>query len=445
MSDVTITNGLPADAPWTLANSDTSKLEEANLINLAVGRLALLGASQGQTLQIQTGVLKELIGGLDKVNEQLDLLSNVNSTPSSWSGSPVDWGFPDAGIGISVSPQLLATPSLLTQMISATTTMRSQGVIPRAYDGYSFTLNSPTLVPNGSAAQVSKTIATAINRTSGLPAKLLLHDVVYDEAGIQLGFNDGQLLEVRSGGVSALYVLNNNIYYKTDGSGTDKVTISSQMGFNVPLSKEELLNWELQAKQTASQPYNLNGLSAGELSIKNTLSLADENIILAKNTLPAPDPVVANPPSNAVTMKIDSGNAFNMAKYSFLVNIPYAYAIYPPIPIANLDSTQLISANVGKVFQTENQGLQYVYMNSRGFIQSATVSTTTPFFYKPTADQIVNWKGQYAEKVIIITQRSSDQQLFVNNLAQKYQYAFDAATYVLKAFTAMLNSAANNI
>jgi hypothetical protein len=445
MSDITITNGLPADSPWTLANSDATKLDKANLINLAVGQLALLGASQGQTLQAQTGVLKELIGGVDKVNAQLDLLSGVNSSPSSWSGKSVDFGFPDASIGLSVSPQLLATPSLLNQMINATTEMRSQGVTPRSYDGYSFSLNSPKLVLNGSETMVSKEIAKAFSRISGLPAILGLYDVNYDLQGIQLGFNNGQLLNVRDATGSALYVLKDNIYYKTDGSGTDKVTLDLLKGFNVPLSKEELFNWELQAKQTVSQPYNPKGLSSGELSIKNTFYLDAENIILAPNTLPVSNPPVPNSLSNAVTMKIDNTKTYDMAKYQFFFDIPDAYAIYPPIPSKNIVSADLIPANVGKVFQTETQGWQYVYKNEQGRIVNATIKLHLPFFYNPKSELITNWKSQYAEKIIVITQRSSDQQLFVNNLAQKYQYAFDAATYVLKAFTAMLSSAANNV
>ena len=111
MSNITITDGLPQ--AWTLANSDKLKLDEANLINLAVGQLALLGASQGTTLRAQTLELKNLIDGVNKVNSQLDLLGSVNSQPSSWSGNSVDWGFPDASIGLAVSPQLLSSPSLL--------------------------------------------------------------------------------------------------------------------------------------------------------------------------------------------------------------------------------------------------------------------------------------------------------------------------------------------
>jgi len=444
MSDITITNGLPADSPWTLANSDASKLDQANLINLAVGQLALLGASQGLTLEKQTGVLKELIGGVDTVNKQLDFLS----TPDVWSETTPDFGYPDSGIGVEINPELLKNQNLLTQIIDATTKMHSLNVFPRANDGFTYVLNIPPIFgPASNLSMISKKTISATSLTGKLPESLLPSEIKFDNPSIK--YYEGQIINIRTSPTStpSQYVFLFQVFLKIDGGGPLNLTMSSKADFIIPKNSDELFSWELQASHKISQQFNPSGLSSAQLAMKNTLDLVSDLKILAPNTLPIPDPLVDNYPTNSVTMKIDAGTNYDMAEYTVSITInkkEIIYGYYPPNKVKDIDLSLLIDGNENKIFQDEKGAINYVYRNSDGNLSFAGVKAKL-FFFKPTSDQIISWKSQYAEKIIVITQRSSDQQLFVNNLAQKYQYAFDAATYVLKAFTAMLTSAANNV
>jgi hypothetical protein len=53
--------------------------------------------------------------------------------------------------------------------------------------------------------------------------------------------------------------------------------------------------------------------------------------------------------------------------------------------------------------------------------------------------------SQYSDKVVRITQRSSEQTTYVNALTQRYNYFYEAATNILKAFTNLWSSLVSNV
>ena len=435
MSNITITNGLPVNLPWTLANSDVTKLGEANLINLAVGQLASLGALQGETLKVQTVVLKELIGGVDKVNTQLDFLSNINSTPSSWSGNPTDLGFPAESIGwkVPASTSLTSTDiALVDKMIALTANTVSPNFLSVNFNAvkgikYKLTQNGVDQV------YVSKPVISGrFNPGSSDPPTL--DTITLNDLSLRNTIENGQLFSLRNdtGGAKSYSYLSGKFVQNPATFNFDNSAF-----FVIPQSVIELQNWNMLTSGDST------GTISVEIAVKSTSSLGS-TFQVVPNTLPQTVPPTDPAPTNAIKMDIDAGTAFDMAKY-VTNNFIAVYTAYPPLQVKAIDSTLMTPANVGTVVQVGTGIAEYIYADTHGVIKSAAIESTNLFFYKPTKDQIINWKSQYAEKIIIITQRSSDQQLFVTNLAQKYQYAFDAATYVLKAFTTMLSSAANNI
>lgn len=448
MSDITITDGLPE--AWTLANTDKLKLDEANLINLAVGQLALLGASQGLVLREQTGVLKELIGSVDTVNDVLTSLG------SGWSGETTNLGFPADAIGFSrfgdYHNLISGEDSTTTQskMLTATTKMEQLGVQFGGYDAYSYrltrNLNNPT---EQVLALTRPPFKGTVSVTTNGP--ISLSNVTLDAEFRNIPLVSGQILILKlpdlipglpGGEAKYIYTSINSqppaLYRSTLTPGG--IFVGDLSGLAIPSSSAELNNWELQAANSS----NPGGLSSAQLSINNTASLTS-TLQLAPRTNSAPAE------SNAVLLGIVDTSTVNYdsARYKAAgTNGAVAYQPYPPTVVPVFDSSVLIPANVGKVFQTKDLALnttQIIYSDNFGNVKSAVVSETTKYIYNISSDELSKWRSQYAEKIIVITQRSSDQQLFVTNLAQKYQYAFDAATYVLKAFTTMLNSAANNI
>jgi hypothetical protein len=54
-------------------------------------------------------------------------------------------------------------------------------------------------------------------------------------------------------------------------------------------------------------------------------------------------------------------------------------------------------------------------------------------------------RGEYAEKQILLTQRSTDQTLFVTSITQRYTTFSDTATNLLKTLVNFYNDLARNL
>ena len=65
------------------------------------------------------------------------------------------------------------------------------------------------------------------------------------------------------------------------------------------------------------------------------------------------------------------------------------------------------------------------------------------FVLHPTSDQINSWRSKYAEKQVLISQRASEQQLFLTELTQKYNYFLDAITNILRSLNNISNEIVN--
>lgn len=447
MNDIIITDGLPE--AWTLANTDKLKLDDANLINLAVGELALLGASQGTTLRAQTLELKKMVSSIDYVN---DVLSDLSS---GWNGETASLGFPDGSIGFSTygyyfNNELGSDTGIQSQMLSATATMGQLGVQYGGYDAYSYTLLSGL----GSGSITSRKFLIRPPYTGSISTSsdgpISLSSVTLNPSFSSLPLLEGQIYDLKPPDqIPGIPSPVTRYVYISPGSGQPPALYKSTFnigGFNVgplngiaiPSSATELNNWQLQAGNSS----NPEGLSSAQISINNTSVLTSTTELSPRTNTPPST-------SDAILLGIvdPSSVTYDMAQYKATgVNgTVVSYQPYPPANVSIIDSSVLIPANVGKVFQRGSDAPVIIYADNFGRVNSATVSETTKYISNVSVDQLVKWRSQYAEKIILITQRSSNQLVFVNNLAQKYQYAFDAATNVLKAFTAMLTNAANNV
>lgn len=69
----------------------------------------------------------------------------------------------------------------------------------------------------------------------------------------------------------------------------------------------------------------------------------------------------------------------------------------------------------------------------------------SPFVLKLSKDDSVTLRGEITEKITQATQRTTEQQLFLNSLIQKFNLYFDMATNVLKALTESDSRVSNSI
>jgi hypothetical protein len=257
-----------------------------------------------------------------------------------------------------------------------------------------------------------------------------------------IGGNPGDLVVYRdSSGKPVSY----EIPYLYDDLDTREITErrlillpSDVSSFAVPRDKAELARWR-------------DAVSAADLiAAINTL----------KNSTGLPEGVT--PP--VTTLGVSVEKYYDRAKYSlgtFIINSvnttiplpPSNYPIivdgdYPPIQRADLDLTKLTQADVGKFFQKPGIDTVYYISEKRSdgtFLVREGVVTTDKYISKMTDDMKKALRGEYAEKQILLTQRSTDQTLFVTSITQRYTTFSDMATNLLKTLVNFYNDLARNL
>jgi hypothetical protein len=388
---ITITAGLPVNDPWVIQNTDT------NLKNLAIGKLASISGVQSDALKVQTGTLKEIVEKVELINDKLDqiiALPEVNVI--------------DLDVSDSIMKDKLTLPqtSLMTAPLSGyvkelsalTDKLEAADVNFGDYDAYTYTFSDAGVqkVAIGSGPLI-ELIGTnrpiSVNESAGI-----IKDRVFkitSDAGI---------------------------FYGIVGSGSAGFAIDSGSfkGVVIPESKYEVTQWQYQNTDFASAV--------------SFFDLLSDDTVLIENTNPV------GQPSNALTMAIDPGTTNAIA---VRMNFVTYYAMTPLEVIDTSINTQPIE--MGTIFK-DKEGVITISIGSDGRTFAAVQSEILKYFtFNPTDDQLLKWRSQYAEKQVILTQKSSEQQLFVNELVQKYIYFSDAATNVLKAFTSLHSQLTNNL
>jgi hypothetical protein len=123
------------------------------------------------------------------------------------------------------------------------------------------------------------------------------------------------------------------------------------------------------------------------------------------------------------------------------------YGAYPPVSPANFDLTKLTKADAKKIFQSPDSNNIYYIANvsDTGVVDYRLVTAKEPFISKMTDDIEKTLRGEYAEKQILLTQRSTDQTLFVTSITQRYTTFSDMATNLLKTLVNFYNDLARNL
>ncbi len=123
---------------------------------------------------------------------------------------------------------------------------------------------------------------------------------------------------------------------------------------------------------------------------------------------------------------------------------------YGNLPVATTNVFQ--ETEVGKIVQS---GDGKYYRIKTPFVFGVAFATfdeikpvtplTKPLLFAPSADTLREIRGKFSEAALQVTQRNASQQLLVNSLLVSYNYHFDAAANVLKAFSDMRNRVAGNV
>ena len=146
---------------------------------------------------------------------------------------------------------------------------------------------------------------------------------------------------------------------------------------------------------------------------------------------------------------------FDIAKYTTVVpgySPPFSpppeviYGAYPPLTPATFDLTKMTKADVGKIFQSpDSNNIYYIVDADEDGAFYRFVTEKEPFISEMTDDLKKTLRGEYAEKQILLTQRGTDQTLFVTSITQRYTTFSDMATNLLKTLVNFYNDLARNL
>ncbi len=440
-TQVTITEGLPVNDPWVITDIDS------NLKNLALARLAALGANQGAVLRVQTNVLVEQTGQLENMQEFTATLA---------SGAATALVMDSSGKVLISDPNIVSdlvgrTPSSLTtfsadRLTAFTTSLASSSPAVnlggRPYAELALTSGAKIQVPvvlwsddpNSANSNSLEPYVYYLNKASDGTMKGVIYDVV-NGSKVKLSVSsvnlisfpdknlvyDGYKLTVN--GVSKVFGVQNVIgsfpttaasdtLFRDISTGTLRlvgpssanITFTDAQGFVIPSCEDEIYYWFGQA-------------SADRLPKTNAQFSADEIKLPV-----SPDAI----------------------QWKFADSLNFSGGGIAHYPIAE-GAPGNLSLPVGSL--TKSDGKTYLITGKS--TSSSTYAEVTlvgsPFVLKLTQDNVVNIRGQYTEKITKATQRTTEQQLFLNSLLQKQNYHFDAATNVLKALSDLNNKFASQI
>jgi hypothetical protein len=413
--NIVITNGI--NKPWELQGTNYDKPEEIVLVNLAVGQLAFLGSAFGKYLSTQATVTAELAEAVNKVR---DRSAEVTSLFENWNpeGPKLDLVMPTNGI-YPVEPSIVnvnsTNPTVIDKLIIANNLLDSNKIANKFIPPFDLDVDIPSYtytfgpVPGGQViAGFSQSIAIYNPNDLSDPPKDLQLYVKSDADGVV--------------DYSRNFIRFQGLEYE--------ITNSKQIW--VPRSSAEIDYFNKQLSFVNSA--------------KNSRVLTDTTQLV-----PVPSEINTSPQDGtetlaqpAVTMEISIAQAdfleFKLSNGDYYYYEKQASQI-PPY------SADTVASQVGSVVQMADKTYRFVG-EPTGVLDNPyplIMAIPKPCIKNPSNLLKSEILSQYSDKVVRITQRSSEQTTYVNALTQRYNYFYEAATNILKAFTNLWSSLVSNV
>ena len=443
MPNIVITEGL--DTPWELQKTELNvtkdtNLDNINLNNQVVGQLAYTSA------ELLTGLKREK-DNLDKI---VDAIDSVTTEIGLFPSRTAEWD--KASVSIS-SINLTAIPVPIPFSIIATTSDVSNTDISQAHaTDFTFTVPPPQDQKAKNQAFIDA-VAPLIAAKPLLDAQNISYSTKGYAALIPAPANPG------SGADQAAWVVTGKLVEgTTPGSGGgpfDLVVYRNAAG--VPTSYEIVGNPRVVLQPNQVFSFFVPKDAAEKTSMQSAIN--GPNLIQAtkalKNTTGLPEG--ATPPVTTLGPNIEK--YYDTAKYVMKEftqdgDITFGaggavitmYGSYPPIERSNLDLSKMTINDIGKFFKETGSAQAYYIVDVKADGKVIfRVGSAEPFIQNMTDDIKKTLRGEYTEKQILLTQRSTDQTAFVNSISQRYTTFSDMATNLLKTLMNFYNDMARNL
>ncbi len=429
MPNIVITEGL--DTPWELKDTESNitaatDLTSINLANQTVGTLAYTSSQLLGSLKTEKNNLDNIVDAIELINEEIALFPG---RIAKWDAASQDI----EKIDLSVFPikfeyrPLAATQNIDdTTLSTATVSLEGLQQNQKALDAIKALIAAKPLLDaqNVSYSRMGAVILFPTDPTQNYNAAAISFETkVVEGTTPGTGGNDRDLVVYRdSSGKPTSYE------YVFDG-GRTAVDASRVSTFFIPKD----------AAERDSMQAAINGAALIEAT----------NALINTTGLPSG----VTPPVTTLGPSVEK--YYDKAKYIFrAVNqageteTSVIYGDYPPLSPPDLDLSNITTNEIGKIFLLLGGGNQIVYVtgrrnNGQAIFKKST--STEPFINKMTTDLNKTLRGEYAEKQILLTQRGTDQTLFVTSITQRYTTFSDMATNLLKTLVNFYNDLARNL
>jgi hypothetical protein len=456
-TDQTITEGFPVGNAWTIGNLDQ------DLVNLSIARFVSLATSQS-----------------GKINSQVQTLlaqaTNLEAMKDKSAALPTDYLVPFASdqngnvlisdplvvydlVGATVS-QLASSASDVDRLINFTQGLANNSTNLNLGDSVVYKVSYTVPGGNGSGAfnatgYFETTIIDPGTDTSTLAANHLYKVSGSDKFYLNVTVQGGATKVASVGSASVASPVPSYVgfdAYRIDVKNSAGIWESRVMAatsyvdlaVNPKPSVDTLYRWPdgtvkvINPSGQVLESRNEVGfvIPASDSQITNWLGQASFDKLQAKLKEIAADGVTFDL-TNKTTIQWTSSDSSATG-----------FAKFPAKSFSTLDDLKNDSSlKVGELASVGSTDVKYFVKSGTGSglatFSQVTLDPAKAFQLIATSQDLMSLKGAYADLILKLTQRSSEQQLFLNQMINQQNYQFDSATFVLKALTEMQQKLAN--
>lgn len=410
MNNIVITGGM--EQPWEIENTDISVPQNIILKNLATAKLAVLGSQAAVQVNAQKDVLQGIVDGMTLLSDRLDELRS----PLPWKTNILDLGISDQ-VGLVLGSIGFDAAKLL----AADKMLKDAGLTGFVQNYFEFKHPVSGAVSQKNVSEIRIfSIISPLGGFSSTKFSIPFGTIAFD-------ISRGQYFSFES----------NNFF----DFGDFKLIEDGIKKFGAPRTEDEIIS-----KTSGSQINSAMSYTDSKL-IKKTLMYGIE--------ISAEDKKILDDPAAPEEKKLEIQKKYQQNIYANVnvnfdrvrLNIPNVttgdqYFFFPPKSLFNEDLATVKAGTLYTLSSDTSVPKKYYYSTvSNKKLEVDFNTQMKPFILKPSVEEIQNWRSQIAEKQIQLTQRSSEQQNYLSELVQTHNYAFDAASNLLK----MLANADNEI
>lgn len=445
MPNIVITEGL--STPWELPNTESNitsetDLDKLHLANQIVGELALESSRLLTSLRTETINLDKIVDAIEDISEEIALFP---SRIAKWDGlftglDEVDMNvipLRDERFGINIATANDVTETELSSATLSLLNFNGQNLTPSELD------RNRKIIDSVAALISAKPLLDTQNFNNSRIGAAILFPPELSPAGKPTWFiSEPKIVEGTTPG--------------TGGNSGDLVVYRDQSGS--PISYEFVGNGRVTLPPDQVKLFFIPR-DAAEKDLME-IAIDSERLMEATNALINTTGLPSGVTPAVTTLGLSVEKYYDKARYemteyirdsSSVIPTPNVYVTmfgdYPPIQKADLDLRKMTTADVGKYFQ--EPGIETIYyiaeVRTNGQVVVREALSTKPFIASMTDDLQGTLRGEYAEKQILLTQRSTEQTHFVTSISQRYTNFSDMATNLLKTLMTLYNELARNI